>query len=256
MKKLLNFEFRKLVRQKSFYVCNIILLGLIFLSALMSKAIFDNIENVENVEQTLPTASNMLQSSLTGGNLPLIIGIFVALFTCEDYTDGIIKNIYAKGYSRIEVYFSKLIAVCIFSAVACLVSIVVSFASGLVLFDIGSGMDAHAVLVLATQVFVIVFGYTTMFFTISTILKKTGGSIAGCIVAPMVVSLVFGMADSFLHNNNIKFANYWLDGIFESIAKAPSDVTRSTLISAVVISAAYAIVCIAIGIKTSKRQEI
>lgn len=253
MKKLLNFEFRKLIRQKSFYVCNIVLLVLIFLSALMSKAVFDNISDLE---QPLPTAFGMLQTSLSGGNLTLIIGIFIALFACEDYTDGTIKNIYAKGYSRSEVYFSKLTAVCIFSIIACIISLAGSFVSGLLFFEMGSVIDFHTIAVLFSQIFVVVFGYTTLFFAISVILKKTGSSIAGCIVAPMVVSLIFSMADSFLHNDNFKIANYWLDGLFGSITKTASDVTGRTLIVAVIVSAVYAIICTAAGLKIGKKQEL
>ena len=111
MRKLLRFEFRKLFRQKSFYSCNILLLIFIFLSAVISKVVVDN---AEELTVPLPTTFEMVRSALQGGNVILILGVFTALFVCSDYTDGTMKNIYDKGYGRTNVYFSELIAVITF----------------------------------------------------------------------------------------------------------------------------------------------
>ena len=253
MGNLLNFEFRKLVRQKSFYICNLVLVVLIFLSAFMTKALFDN---MEEITQPLPTAVGMVQTALSGGNAALIIGIFVALFASEDYTDGTMKNIYAKGYSRTQVYGAKLVSVAFFSLTACLVSFAGSFAAGAVFFEIGSGLDIHTLLVLLTQTIVMVLGYTALFFAISMILKKTGSAIAGCIVAPMLISLLFGMADSFLQNDKFKFADYWLDGLFSSITQSASAVTNEAMLTAAAVSVVYAVICTAVGVNIVKRQEL
>ncbi len=41
----------------------------------------------------------------------MFAGIVTALLVCDDYEQQTIKNIYARGYSRSQVYFSKLISV-------------------------------------------------------------------------------------------------------------------------------------------------
>ena len=42
MKALLKFEYRKLFRQKSFYVCGVLLLAFVFFSAAVSRLAADN----------------------------------------------------------------------------------------------------------------------------------------------------------------------------------------------------------------------
>lgn len=110
MRKLLQFEFRKLRQQKSFYICCFLLIVFVLLSALLNKIILEH--SADPIQA--PTGTDGITSALASGNITLIIGIFTALFVCEDFTDGIIKNIYAKGYSRNKVYFSKLIVVLFF----------------------------------------------------------------------------------------------------------------------------------------------
>lgn len=63
MGKLLHFEFRKLFRQKSFYICNVLLLAFVFLSAAISKLVA---ENSEQITEPLPTAIGILRSALQG----------------------------------------------------------------------------------------------------------------------------------------------------------------------------------------------
>lgn len=253
MNKLIKFEFRKLLRQKSFYVCNIVLICLIFLSALMTKALFDNIEDIT---APVPTALDMLETALSGGNITLIIGIFVALFSSEDYTDGTLKNIYAKGYSRQKMYFSKLLAVFFFSFIACIISYAASFAAGMMFFEIGSGFDVHTLIVLIAQTLFVILGYTSLFFTISILFKKTGSSIAGCIVAPIVASLVFNMVDSFLNISNFKLADYWIDGLFNNITQTAASVTNENIIIALLMAIAYAAAFYVIGTNICKKQQL
>lgn len=64
MRKLLRFEFRKLFRQKSFYGCNILLLIFIFLSAVISKVVIDN---AEELTVPLPTTFEWCVRLYKGG---------------------------------------------------------------------------------------------------------------------------------------------------------------------------------------------
>ena len=95
MSKLLHFEWRKLWRQKSLYICFGFGLLIIFLSVLSLKS-FD----------ILDTAMNMVYLALNNG-FTVFLGIFIALFICQDYNQQTIKNIYARGYGRNAVFFSK-----------------------------------------------------------------------------------------------------------------------------------------------------
>lgn len=250
MKKLLNFEFRKLFRQKSFYVCNVLLLIFVFLSAAISKLIA---ENAEDVSYRLPTVADTLRSALQGANVTLIAGIFTALFVCADYSDGTLKNIYAKGYTRTSVYFSKLTAVLVSAAFFCVVTWGSGFLYGKFLFKVGGDLNIGLFGILAAQFFT-VFGYTGLFFALAMIIKKTGGSIAACIVGPMLFSLLFTTANTVINSRSLNLSDYWLDGLFGNLAQI--GVSGEAVLIAIALSIVYAAVFTIIGVLFNKRQVV
>lgn len=250
MKKLLNFEFRKLFRQKSFYVCGALLLVFVFLSAAISKLVA---ENAEDVSYRLPTVADTLRSALQGANVTLIAGIFTALFVCADYSDGTLKNIYAKGYTRTSVYFSKLTAVLVSTVLFCVVTWGGGFLSGKLLFESSGDLNTELFGVLAAQLLA-VFGYTGLFFALAMIIKRTGGSIAACIVGPMLFSLLFTTVNTVINSQSLNLSDYWLDGLFGNLAQ--TGVSGQIVLIAVLLSVAYAAVFTAIGALFNKKQTL
>ena len=249
MRKLLQFEFRKLRQQKSFYICCFLLIVFVLLSALLNKIILEH--SADPIQA--PTGADGITSALASGNITLTIGIFTALFVCEDFTDGIIKNIYAKGYSRNKVYFSKLIVVLFFSVIACVVCWLTGALAGSFLFESKILINGHLMITLLTQLLTIL-AYTCLFFAISTTFKKTGGAIAGCIVGPMLFSLVFNTVDSVLNFESLMLGKYWLDVFFGNLSK--SNIPNETLLIALIMSSVYGIVFTSIGAIIHKRQTI
>ena len=248
MGKLLQFEFRKLSKQKSFYICSFLLLVFVVVSALLSKIIFEN--STETMQA--PIVIDMVKSALSGGNA-VLIGIFTALFVCEDFTDGTIKNIYAKGYSRTKVYFSKFIFVLFFAVISCAICWLGGAVAGSLFFEAGVAIDGTFIATLLAQLMTIL-GYTCLFFAISMVFRKTGGAIAGCIVAPMLVSLVFNTADSLLNSENITLGKYWLDGFWGNLSQ--SVVSNETIIIAIAMSAVYMVLFTVVGALINRKQTI
>lgn len=250
MKELLKFEYRKLFKQKSFYVCGILLLLFVFLSAAVSWLAADN---AKEITAPLPTATDMLRTALQGANATLIIGIFVALFVCTDYSDGTIKNIYAKGYTRTCVYFSKMIAAFSASVVFCVITWCGAFISGRCFFETGAGFDLNSIGIFAAQL-LSVFGYTALFFALATVIRKTGGSIASCIVGPMLVALLFVAADSVISSETFALSDYWLDALFSGLARVSS--TDQSVLLAALLSLSYGVIFTAVGCIINKKSRL
>ena len=250
MKKLLTFEFRKLSRQKSFYVCGALAVAFVFLSAALTKLI---VQNSEDATLTLPSAVDTLASALQGANATLLIGIFTALFVCTDHSDGTIKNIYSKGYTRTSVYFSKFAVVIAAATLFCLATWCGGILSGAVLFENIGAFDLKLVLSLVAQLLV-VFVYTCMYFALSSVLRKTGGSIAACIVCPMIVSLLFTTISSIVNIESFDLSDYWLDGLFGSLSQA--SVSGKTALTSIVLSLVYGAVFTSVGVIVSNRQTV
>ena len=103
MTDLLHLEFRRLFRAKSFYICTVISLAMILISAATTKVML-NLIKVEEFEQefgeamttalVVPTSFSMLKT-IGSSSLSTILAIFLSIFVTEDYTSDTIKNIYA-----------------------------------------------------------------------------------------------------------------------------------------------------------------
>ena len=109
MNNLLKLEFTRLKRQKSFYVCTIIMVALIFLSMLTANALAN--ASPEIAAEFKASGIESLIGGMGNSSFTLIASIFAVLFVCEDYDQQIVKNIYARGYSRKSVYLSKMVSV-------------------------------------------------------------------------------------------------------------------------------------------------
>ncbi len=248
MGKLLKYETRKLFKAKSFYICLAVLAAYLFLSVLLQQTIYGALDESELANTELPTAASILQSALSSSLTTLILGIFTALFVCEDYTDGTLKNICAKGFKRETICCSKFITVLIFALAACIVSWICGYIFGAMFFESGT-IDGKVIASLLAQL-IVVLGYTAVFFAVSIAIRKTGGAIAGCIVAPMLVSLVLSIVDSFLNFESFAFTDYWLEGLFSSVASGEK------IVAAIVLSIIYAVIFIAAGIFVNRKQEV
>ena len=99
MIKLLKLQLRNVFRNKLFYVCLILLL----IPIIAMKFVGNLIPDMEPIK-VLPQILDFLK-----GEPALISIIFIILFTCLDFSEGTAKNIIARGYTKIELLFSKYI---------------------------------------------------------------------------------------------------------------------------------------------------
>lgn len=248
MKRLINFEFRKLFKAKSFYVCLIVCLGLVLLSGLTTKILLENSNDSIN-----PTGLSMLKGAISAASITLIAGIFTALFVCEDETSGTIKNIYAKGYSRRNVYFAKYIVSLVSTLIFTLASMLLAYLFGTSLWEETIRIDGKYLLNIFSQLILIV-AYHSIFFAISSKIGKTGSSIAFNIVGPMFVGLLLSMGDAFLKTDSFKLTSYWIDSLLTSLQQ--TNVTMNTITPAIILGILYSVIFVSVGYLLNKKKEI
>ena len=248
MKNILKFEFHKLFRQKSFYICSVIMIIFSILGILITKSLVEN-----NPEQFTGTLSglNSILTAITSANFVMISGIFIAIFVCTDYDNQTIKNIYSRGFSKTKVYVSKLIV--------CLCSVIIMFAITLgVSYIFGNSAfgnnatSGNYVGLLLGQI-VLVLAYSTFVFAISSIFRKVGTSIALAILGPSLINTVLSLLDSMLKTDKFKLSSYWLDSFTTDLTALTTSTTR--LIICAVICAVYTVIFISVGLYFSKKQE-
>lgn len=129
MLQLLNAEFYKLKKSKSFFICTLITILFVFLM----YGIFlltDNIQSGSmengtggvvvsiNQGEAEPTSASIwdnihitdiLQEIFSGDTMAIIIGTFISIFVISEYTSGMLKNIAGKGSPRSSIYLAKLL---------------------------------------------------------------------------------------------------------------------------------------------------
>ena len=99
MARLLRANFARLWKTKSFWVCMIISVGLGLANFLTSYSV--------NADCAKTLGAELMSD---GSNIFLFTSIFAALFLGTDYSNGTIRNKLVIGHTRIEIYFSNLIA--------------------------------------------------------------------------------------------------------------------------------------------------
>lgn len=227
MNNLFKLEFRRLFRAKSFYICLGISLAMILVTGLTTKLILSaqsqDMLAAMGYDTNPPTALSTMKG-IASSSLLMVLAAFVTLFVTEDYVGNTIKNIYSKGYSRDLVFFSKYVTTIVASTIIILANALFALLTGGVLFgEIGTTGHFFAGSVVAILFLLIV--YVTIFFMVAICLRKVGGSLAICLVGPVVLSLILLLIDSI--SSKFSISAYWLDGILANLAEY--DVPGKTL---------------------------
>ena len=256
MMNLLRLEFRRLFRAKSFYICLAISLVMIVISAATTKMLLNMASSEEFGEafgamlQT-PTSFSLLKSTASS-SLTMVLAIFLSIFVCEDYTSDTIKNIYAKGHSRDQIFVSKFVSAVAAGLIIILVSALFSFAAGKVLFGkVGSMGKNYVGSVLAELV--ILLAYATLYFAIAIALKKTGASIAASILGPLLVGLLLSLANAAIKSDKISLTDYWLDGRLTLLTQA--DVAGKDVLIGFIVGVVVLLIAAAAGFLVNRSSE-
>ena len=219
MFKLLNFEFRKLIRQKSFYICIAAMLALLVGSAYTTELMTAK----SGVEDPSLSGISYLMEAISGSALSAVLAVFIPLFICEDYASGTIRNIITRGFSRLEIFFAKLIAVLAATVLMTAVCLAAAYLVGTAFWGAGEpSLGSEQIKILLCQLAVIA-AYATMFFAISSMLQKVGGSIAICLILPMAAVILLSLADAALAEREIELSGYWIENLGRSLASVEAE---------------------------------
>ncbi len=226
MAALFRFELRKLLRNKALYICLGIVLFLLIINTITSKVMDDLLAEemaAAYAEMGMPYESSFSALSLLKGtfnnNTAIVEGVTVALIVCEDFTGDIIKNIYSKGYTRTQVYFSKMLSSFIAFFGIYLIGTIISFLLGLVLSGkLGTVGDNFALSVVC--IVLIVLAYFAIYFALSIIFKKTAPAIVLSILGPTLVYILLVLIDAVIKEGKYSISDYWITGLMTNLALA------------------------------------
>lgn len=234
MKQLLRFEFRKLLRSKAFYVCLAISVAFILITALTVKVMASELTKVDPNYNTTYTGLSMIKDAFSNGSFTILGGIMISILVCEDFSSDTLKNIYARGYSRQNVFFAKLISCLVAFFSVYVIDVLLSLLFGTFLFD-GFGTAGTNYVGSLIGIIFLSLAYFVIFFTISYLCRKLSLAITFCIIGPLGMNLLLNLGDTLIKKlGDFKISEYWIDGRLTQMAKA--DVSGGQIIGAVVIS--------------------
>lgn len=254
MKRLLQLECRKLLRQKSFYICLGLSLAAFLLVAVGAKVLA---ESNGFFSFSVP-AQEMIVGALGSSMLATVAGVFITIWVCDDYEHQIVKCIYSRGYDRTRVSLSKLVSTVCIVTVMYLVLLGVASAVSYILFDAETSAAWQLTLsqILPLQ-YLVFLAECSIWFCLSMVFRKKAPAIILGLIGPRAVTLLLAIVDSLLYRvneENITFADYWLTEFSDraaSLGTAPEKLPVCFIGAAI-----YFVVFSALGIFASSRNEV
>ncbi len=248
MGNMLKFECRRLFKKPSFYVCLGLCAVFTILTIAVSRANFNDMlkyysssigdeysyYSLENMKETFAKnfSPDMLALNNTGiSMMSTIMAIFMGIFVCEDRVRGTIKNIYARGYSRTDVFLAKFIVASVTATLIFTAITLVAYISGWIMFATKpfavEPLKVNGIWLLILGKFVAILGVTALYFMLSELIGTTGFSIAANIFLPSVASMILyigleliyfvaSKGDNFNYEAVMKIAEYWIYSLASS----------------------------------------
>lgn len=270
MRQLLAFEYRKLVRSKALYICLIVMAVLSVAGVIITRSTMNMLNSFGGMyDDDLMGAGGFfsgysgmryLVSSCKGTNMTIFFAIFVTIFICADFTEGTIKNIVARGFSREKVFFAKSIVICSGSVVFSILSMLVGFIAGTIAFEAGSGFDGGVVVTLLVQLLAMI-AYTMMNVLLGVLFGKLGGALTLGIIIPLVYPLIIQLLDLLIvvlsKNYDVRsdfFSRFTVGTNIDKISEL--DVPGNDLLIAAVIFAVYILFFTLLGVLAIRKKEV
>ena len=224
MGALIKLELHNLFRQKSFYVCAgitaalAVIFYLIWAYTPLQLSIGNIFEILQRGEWPEKTSSGFAATlsilSLLSDNYPLVLGIAMVSFFVPDYTQNTIKNVYARGFSRTQIFFAKYITALIMTISMLLMIFIFSFVTGTIQFGI---IDKEKLPIdffigkflafLGGEILVAVT-FASVEFALCMMIKNIPGALVLIFVVTTIIPSILSVVGFILIANDISFQPY------------------------------------------------
>lgn len=241
MNRLNKFNIHNLFKQKSFYICAIILIALasleIIANVITANFITHKAANINSNDTVL--------TFLNPASFELFVAIFIALFYTLDASNGTMKNIIARGFSRKQVFISKFITI--------MFGVTIMFISSFIISYIFTFIAGGKILMLNSNVlskiginYINILGIAAFYTLISSIVSKASGALVACILTNFLAPTLLLTTNILLKlKTNTDISKIWI-----------SNATNNKGIMVIIICAAYIVISYILGSIISSKKEI
>lgn len=269
MFNLFGAEFYKWRKSKSFYICllsAVVCVVLIWLSFLLAdKVESGQVENgtmgITVSEETLEEGQNIsfldevnmmqiVQTFVGGGFSTLFMAIFICIWVVGEYTNGAVKNVVGKGYSRNSIFLTKYISAVLTSLALDIAIIIVAVLTGVAVMGtarIGDTFWQDCLAYVGVQLMLGV-AYSGMIATISELTRSLAAGISiGIFLAALSSTFASGLDLLFrtIHID-LKVSDYWITSVIEN---CPIEgINLDVVGGAISVTAMWTVISLMIGI--------
>mgnify|MGYP004577683821 FL=1 len=254
LSKILAFEMRKAFHSKRFFLWTILSVALscvyLLLTYVMYIADTGELHNAF-VENGVLSVMKFFSTS----PVCFCIAMFICDFICDDFSSGILKNVFSKGYNRKTVFTGKLVSSGIIAVVMSVLSSIAVFLLSTVLFnDMGTFEPINILQYIILTLGIVAFA--NLFTMLCALFKKSAPAIALSILALILLPIGISMAESNLHLDKLPFdiSYIWLGSVIEKLAVGTP--STSVIIPGVISILAYIVVIYFITIVSVKKIEV
>ena len=219
MGRLLKFEFRKLFHSKLPYIFIAIVATTVLFEGLIYFGLDFLLGDIEEVSPVVAIPVGYLfVKGVVGGTFLTLAAVYITIYACEENTQHTTKNIIAKGYNRLKVYFSKYIPSLIVIICLAIVGVIVGAGIGLAAWGPESfANDDNLAVIIIGQLFCLIV-YHALYFAIAYTIGKLAGALVINILLASLLGSVFMIIDMALENQGINISQYWVSGILTNFS--------------------------------------
>lgn len=253
MSGLLKSDFYKLSKMKSFPICLLIAL------ALAVGSIFMLDYTAQFVDMGTYNASNTMLSTFAGDS-KIFIAIVVSIFAASEFGFGTIKNIASRGFSRIGIYFSKLIGACVIALVIQLVYSVAYTGTAAIMWGFGevsASFWPETLKIIGLEI-LLTLAYTSVFVMVSMLIRQSGAAIAiNLCITMQFINLFVQLAQAGLHkifNVEVALSDYLLSTNAANLVSG--GVTSEMMTRSLLVGIVYFVVFALLGLWSFQKRDI
>lgn len=292
MLSLIRTDLKKLFSLKSFYICmgmitlfSFLMLGILALNADLYKDLYNQGVQKTQAGEELDIATESVYlmveqeraqyelkgeefsiedffktygvSQVTPGDAYtvyiLMIAIVASLFVTSEFSQGTMKNVIARGFSRSQIYLSKVVVITILGLIYTIVTKIINitiftFAYGFgetiaTTSDMVKSVGAEALLIIA---------FSSFFVMIAMVTKSTAGGMSLNIVSCTIFGSLLSLGN--IAFKDVRFENYFIEGAMMNLMTSVPD--DKHLKNALILSAVYFFGAILIGMITFRKADI
>jgi ABC-2 type transport system permease protein len=264
MINLLQSDFYRLFKSKAFYICTAVSVFLLAASICImdwSIRMTANLGTESTVNLLMPYKDGISYGMIafSSGDVHLFIAIFTAIFITAEFAQGTMKNVVSKGFSKVQIYLSKVITMTTASFIMIFAMFIIGTLTATIVTGSFGDINGSLILQMLKTGGIELFMHTALtaiFVMVAMTIRNNGGVIAVNIIGVMSLSGLIYTALNYLFKNKIDFSQYSLMNNIRLYNNMNQSVTGEDFLRSFLVGAAFLTVVTIGGILIFKKSDV